>query len=326
MDAARSESVAVMQIAFLGNFEAPYSSENHHARTLESLGHDVVRIPEGEFGARISAQARTADLFVWVHSHGWPPTKGVPINYVLHQLQAREIPCVTYHLDLYFGIPERFRDYEKHPYMTELDHFFTCDPPLVEYLNSNPDIKTMGHYLTAGVLKDECYLADPLIKRYPIIFVGSYNYHRAWPYRRQLIDWLKETYPDRFAGFGPNFGRVMRGHDLNQLYASSKVVVGDSYSPGFSYAGYWSDRIPETLGRGGFLIHPRIGGIDEFYTDREHLVLYDYGDFNQLDELINYYLEHDDEREKIRVAGHAHVKANHTFTNRWQQILRTVQR
>jgi glycosyltransferase involved in cell wall biosynthesis len=196
----------------------------------------------------------------------------------------------------------------------------------VEYLNSNPDIKTMGHYLTAGVLKDECYLADPWSVQYPIIFVGSYNYHRAWPYRRQLIDWLKETYPDKFSGFGPNFGRVMRGDDLNRLYASSKVVVGDSYSPNFAYPGYWSDRIPETLGRGGFLIHPWIEGIDEFYTDREHLVLYDYGDFNQLDELINYYLDHDDEREQIRRAGHEHVKANHTFTNRWQKILRTVSR
>lgn len=315
-----------MRISILGNFQSTHSSENHHAHTLTQLGHHVIKIQEGEFGHRVLSEASGSDIFVWIHSHGWTPTKGVPITRVLHQLKAQGVRTLTYHLDLYVGIQDRFNEYMRHPYMTELDHFFTCDPKLVEYLNTNPGINTLGHYLTPGVLKDECYLADPLPETNEVIFVGSYNYHESWPYRRQLVDWLKATYPGRFTGFGPDFGNAVRGHDLNVVYASSKVVVGDSYSPKFDYPGYWSDRIPETLGRGGFLIHPWIDGIDEFYSDGEHLVLYDYGDFNQLDEIVSHYLENDDEREEIRRAGHEHVKAHHTFTNRWETILETVGR
>ena len=35
------------QIVFLGNFNVDYSSESHHAKTLEKLGHTVIRLQEG---------------------------------------------------------------------------------------------------------------------------------------------------------------------------------------------------------------------------------------------------------------------------------------
>jgi spore maturation protein CgeB len=50
-------------------------------------------------------------------------------------------------------------------------------------------------------------------------------------------------------------------------------------------------------------------------------VFYEYGNFKQLQELIDYYIEHDDEREKIRLAGHKLVKNNYTYKHRWQKIL-----
>jgi hypothetical protein len=325
----REEMAAVaddMRIAFLGNFQQPHCSEVHHARTLEQLGHEVIRLQEGINGDQVLAYARDTDLFVWVHSHGAAPTTMTAIPRVLHELQRREVTTCTYHLDLYKGIPSRFLEYQNHPFMTELDYFFSVDPPLVDWINNTPT-RTQAHYLTAGVLKDECHTADPSDRPYltpPVIFVGSYHYHQEWPYRKQLIDWLKQTYQDDFQGFGPNFGAVVRGHELNELYAAAKIVVGDSFSPNFNYPGYWSDRIPETLGRGGFLIHPRIEGIENYFEDRKHLVLYTYGDFVELRHLIDYYMRRDDEREAIRLAGHQHVKANHTFTNRWETILETV--
>jgi len=38
-------------IVFLGNFEVPYSSENHHAKSLESLGHTVHKLQEKKAGS-----------------------------------------------------------------------------------------------------------------------------------------------------------------------------------------------------------------------------------------------------------------------------------
>jgi len=278
---------------------------------------------EGCHGEAVIRQSQNlgADLLVWIHSHGAQPTAIVPITRVLSNLKNSGVVTLTYHLDLFYGIPQRFSEYLQHPYMNDLDYFFSVDPPLVDWINKNT--ATKAHYLTPGVLESECRI-EPRTGSSPIIFVGSYNYHKEWPYRPQLIDWLRTTYGNLFTGHGPNFGGVVRGAELNRLYANSKIVVGDSFSPNFDYPGYWSDRIPETLGRGGFLIHPWIEGIDEFYEDRKHLVLYDFGDFDQLKSLIDHYLGDAEEREEIRIAGHEHVKANHTFTNRWKHILETV--
>jgi spore maturation protein CgeB len=108
------------------------------------------------------------------------------------------------------------------------------------------------------------------------------------------------------------------------LYASTKVVVGDTLCPNFKYPDYWSDRIYETLGRGGFLIHPYIKGLEKEFEDKKHVVFYEYNNWNQLQDLINYYLENDKEREKIRKAGHELVKKSYTYKNRWQSILKEL--
>ena len=59
--------------------------------------------------------------------------------------------------------------------------------------------------------------------------------------------------------------------------------------------------------------------MEEEFTDKENMVFYEYGNFGQLKELIDYYLIHDDERERIRKAGHEYVKANCTYHNRLQE-------
>ena len=64
--------------------------------------------------------------------------------------------------------------------------------------------------------------------------------------------------------------------------------------------------------------------MEKEFTDKEHLVFYKYGNFKQLKKLIDYYLENDEERERIRIAGHELVKANYTYKNRWQTILKEL--
>jgi spore maturation protein CgeB len=116
----------------------------------------------------------------------------------------------------------------------------------------------------------------------------------------------------------------VRGLKLNKLYWSTKIVVGDTLCIDFKYPDYWSDRVYETLGRGGFLIHPYVSGMEREFEDKKHLVFYEYGNFKQLKELIDYYLEHDEEREAIRKAGHELVKEKYTYKNRWEYILKEL--
>jgi hypothetical protein len=308
-----------VHVAFLGNFRVPYTSESHHAASLEALGHTVTRLQEAEATAdNILAAGEGCDLFIWIHTHGWH-TEG--IERVLGALKARGIPTMTYHLDLWLGL-RREKDMRTDPYWS-VQHFFTVDRLMAEWLTTNTPVK--GHYLTAGVFGEECYRATP-VNPFDVAFVGSKRYHSEWPYRPQLINWLHHTYRARFRHYGNGGLRTVRGAELNQVYADARVVVGDSLCLNYTYPDYWSDRVYETLGRGGFLIHPRIPGMEQQFTDREHLVFYDFGDFDQLQKLIGYYLEHDDEREQIRQAGHEYVKAHHTYRDRWQTILEVLGR
>ena len=44
----------------------------------------------------------------------------------------------------------------------------------------------------------------------------------------------------------------------------------------------------------------------------------------EVDKKINYYLEHDEQRESIRMAGHNRTKTDHTYVHRWTAILKEL--
>jgi hypothetical protein len=156
-----------------------------------------------------------------------------------------------------------------------------------------------------------------------LAFVGSRGYHPEYGHRPQLIEWLQKTYGSRFTHY--DHGSKMRGHRLNQLYASAKVVVGDSCLLE-GQEKYSSDRIPETLGRGGFLLHPEVKRVTDggLYTNEVHLITWRLGEWEILRRTIDFYLDWPEDRERIRRAGHAHVKAHHTYTNRVKAMLEIV--
>ncbi len=309
------------KIVFLGNFRVDYTSETHHANTLESLGHKVIRLQESEAKSEeILKYSIDSDLFIWVHTHGWRTPGKFEMDKVLLTLSDYKIPTITYHLDLWFGL-QRQKDLNKHPVYKNIGHFFTVDKKMADWFNSKTNVQ--GHYVPAGVYDKECYLKD-LPKTHDVIFVGSKRYHPEWEYRPKLIDWLEETYSNKFEHYGSGGKPSIRGAQLNKLYATSKIVVGDTLCIGFKYPDYWSDRVYETMGRGGFIIHPYVRGMEREFEDKKHLVFYEYGNFKQLKELIDYYLEHDEERETIRKAGHELVKSKYTYKNRWEQILKEL--
>jgi hypothetical protein len=309
-----------MRITFLGNHQVDYSSETHHVKTLESLGHSVIRLQEPSTPAdQVTVEALQSDMFVWVHTHGWD-TPG--IDQTLATLRHHRIPSVTYHLDLWLGL-ERQRDMRSSPYW-DIDHFFTVDRQMAGWLNANTPVQ--GHFLPAGVFEPECYItSQPSAFANDVIFVGSKRYHPEWEWRPRLIDWLRDTYGSRFTHVGGDGDTgTLRGDDLNRVYANSKVAVGDTLCLNYTYPWYASDRLFEAPGRGGFQIFPNITGLDEWFTDGENIRFFPFNDFDKLKALIDYYLDHDAEREQIRRQAHEHVKAHHTYRNRWEAIINTV--
>ena len=131
------------------------------------------------------------------------------------------------------------------------------------------------------------------------------------------------TYADRFYHFGGDGLGVIRGHELNKLYAQSRIVIGDTLCPNFNYPYYFSDRLFEATGRGAFMIFPYIQGLEDYFRSEE-LVTYKYNDFTGLKSTIDYYLENDEKREEIRKRGFERTKKDHTYLKRWEQIIKTI--
>lgn len=309
----------IKKLLMVGNFETLTSSENDYLVALEELGIEVTALQEnGVSGDLIEKAALHSDALFWVHTHGWSPT-GKPMRDVLLSLKYAGVPSFGYHLDLWMGLA-RQADLGHDDYW-RTDYFFTVDRLMADYLNKTPNMPK-AFYIKAGVAKSSCYMAKLADGSFPeIVFVGSKNYHPEWPYRPLLIDWLSRTYGDRFAHYGNDGLGTVRGATLNAVYANSKIVIGDALCIGFDYPDYTSDRLYETTGRGGFLIHPNIKGVETSFVNGKELVLYDFGDFVGLKAKIDYYLTHDAEREAIRSAGQARTLRDHTYTARLKQIL-----
>jgi len=312
-----------MKIAFLGNFRPrtalnePFSTESHMAASYEILGHEVLRLQEDETRKRDIPEKCTAfgaDLFHWTDT--WH-TEHLDAFRMLDELQKLKIPSVGHTLDLFIGL-DRESWLDTDPWF-RCDYFFSADGGHSEIFAS----KQINHiWLPPAIYAPECYLADPVESLVQdIIFVGSYGYHKQWPYRAQLIDWLRATYGSRFTYYGHE--SVMRGKRLNQLYASAKVVIGDSCCPGFIQSNYWSDRIPETLGRGGVLIHPWIKGLGGCFSMTDFKP-YKFGDFYGLKFQIERLTRDPLARSTFRLEGLRTVKERHTYTHRVQRILNNV--
>lgn len=314
------------KIAFLGNFKVDYSTETHHVQTLESMGHTVIRLQETQANSeKILKVASGSDLFVWVHTHGWNTPGRMGMEYVLHQLKGLGVPTITYHLDLWFGL-KRQDDLDSDPIYKHIEHFFTVDKLMADWFTENTNVK--GHFLPAAVYDKEAYIDssyDGENFKYDIIFVGSKRYHPEYSYRPELIDFLRETYGNKFLHVGGDGDTgVVRGRDLNRIYAQSKIAIGDTLNLNFNYPYYSSDRLFESTGRGGFTIYPRIEGITDWYKDGEEIIYYTHGNLQELKDKIDYYLNNENERERIRIAGHNNAKTNHTYVNRWNEIFKKV--
>ena len=307
-------------IAYAGNFTRPYCTEVHVAESLRDLGHTVIPLQENSMNWQALprlARARRVGMFLWTRTWSMPMNEVVM---VLDQLGHMGIPTAGFHLDRWFGL-DRERQLDLEPFF-QTDHLFSPD-------GTDPEMWVQRginhHWLPPGVLERECLdEIEPNPDRWPheVIFVGSHPYsHPKWaPVRGGLIEAMQDTFGPRFGIYPVNRGAPVRCAALGSLYATAKVVVGDSclVPP---VANYWSDRIPETLGRGGFLIHPWVDGLKEWYPD---LPTFDAEKPEDAVELVEEALACPDWRADLSQRQRDLVLARDTYRHRMATLMDTV--
>lgn len=312
-----------LRIGFIGNFQAPHSTENERKWSFEKLGHEVLTFQENEVPRdKILGKLvhREIDLLLYSHTHGWkiPDLKGL-----FEYAKIQEIPTASVHLDRWAWLARASDVGKEATWFTE--YLFMADfSPEAQELYKKHDIN--AYYLRPGVVERDCFIARSDHVRFPheIVFVGSKGYHSEYRFRPAMIDFLQKTYGSRFGLYGNDGIRVVRGSELNTLYATAKIIVGDSCFGGRPR--YTSDRYYEVRGRGGFLLHPHVEGVDTVgvahYGGRGN----DEANLQSLKYHIDYYLdmEHSFEREGMRKIGYDYVKSAGTYTIRAQEMLNVI--
>lgn len=289
-----------MKIIYIAKFHKMWDEE-YIARGFEALGHTVGRIDEAsKYRQIISDIDYFKPDFVIFAKFRQPFAQDV-IDYC----KTKGIKTVCWVFDLYFGYN---RQHQLKLPSFRADYVFTTDGGDHDW-----SIYGINHQVVRqGIYKPECVL-EKGEKIYDVLFVGSFNpYNKE---RNRILDLVNADFSLKW--IGKNNDNEIRGMKLNRLYAEAKVVVGDSvYSPH-----YWSNRVVETLGRGGFLIHVEVEGIKEAYP---HLVTYKRGDYDDLKEKIEYYLKNDAERERIIKLNHKWVLDNYTCEKQCEKICQNL--
>lgn len=308
-----------MRISFIAaNWSVPYATEVHLARELELLGHEVQRVDERYAVPTIerAAAEHASDLVLYMKCHGLPKNEAAEM---WPRIEARGTKTASVHLDAYLGL-DREREIGVDP-MWWTQTVWTADGS--EEMRERCARLGIDHrWFPPAIATEEAErvgLVRPELA-HDVVFVGHtrYPHAKAWPWRGQLLDFLRGRYGDRFKTF--DHGSGMRNQALSDLCASAKVVVGDSLvRPGTE--NYWSDRYFETVGRGGFLVAPEVPGIKAFLTDYMHLRYYDVGNTDRLGKIIDCYLEEPTWRADIAKRGRAHVLAHHTYSHRLRAML-----
>ncbi len=160
------------------------------------------------------------------------------------------------------------------------------------------------YWLPSAAVNTKVHKKLGIPKKYDITFVGSKTCRR-----KNILTALEK----HFKIFTPN---IWDSNEINKVFNESKIVLNIHLSDLLNI----ETRLGEVLGSGSFLLTEEISSQDLF-VDGEHLVQWHRGNIDDLIKKIQYYLFHEDERERIATNGHRFASKHHTFGKRMHQLL-----
>ena len=156
-----------------------------------------------------------------------------------------------------------------------------------------------------------------------VLFVGNYHFRRdgiVWAVKQGLpVTIYGDKYPEGIAKAKYVDNRILR-----KYYSSAKIVLNDT-KPLMKKLGFISNRIFDATACGSLVISDYMKEIEDIYGDSVPM----YKTPEELAELVNYYLEHENERfEKAKRAREITLKnfsADKVLKELYQIIQRTKQ-
>lgn len=202
---------------------------------------------------------------------------------------------------------------------TEFNHFSKYLTPYLDVIVTADHIDSISKYesvgakaifIPSGVPHDNFYYMK-LPYKYDVSFVGINKYGR-----QESVDYLIE-HGVEITTFGEGWENGKISIDsLNRVYNQSKININFAKtSSGKTHMKWRTFEIPLA---GGFMLTEYVDGIENYFEIDKEIVC-----FRTLEEAllkIKYYLDHDDEREKIKLAGLKRAEQNYT----WEACFETI--
>ena len=210
-----------------------------------------------------------------------------------------------------------------HPEDVKLDEYNSYD---YVFFASEKMKKELGKVIQpdSGVLL-QCVDPEVMVceehkeKAYDLLFVGNSRH----VYRQILKDLLPTKY--QLSVYGRDWEEFpvkdyvvsdyLDNAKVGQAYHDAKILLNDHWDDMREY-GIISNRIFDALAVGAFVISDSMDSIHEIFDGS--VVTYTGSD--DLHQKIEYYMSHDEEREKLAKQGQEIVLQQHTFTQRIEKI------
>ena len=203
--------------------------------------------------------------------------------------------------------------------------FYDFDPYCVTCFSNMRDVKQIGgEFLQIGIDSEIFKNRNQSIYTNDLVFMG--NRSMCFPlssYRDQAIEYLRKHFNISVYGGWPGAKDNLMNdqYEESNVYSRSKIAISISH---FNIERYFSDRLLRAMGSGCFTISHYYEGIEIDFEVGKHLETFK--DFGELKEKCNYYLAHEDERNKIAMAGCKHIHDKFAIENMVDDILKIYEK
>ncbi len=174
------------------------------------------------------------------------------------------------------------------------------------------------HYLPHAV-EPEAYPKSVILKKYDVAFIGhvqvTENYNKMT--RIDALDKLFKEFPNFYFGSRhPAYPEKNLFEHAAMQFSQARIVFNISIQDDINM------RVFESMATGSMQLTNKIPFLDELFTDKKHLVTY--SSYKDMIDKVHYYLDHEEEREAIALAGYQEVISKHTYAHRIESIFSTL--
>ena len=276
--------------AIIGRFSAwpwgQYPDEAYLADALESSGIKVFRVPlETISDALMQAE--------------WAIFTGYPTSVSRLELWRKTHKTALWTLD---WVPDRDSHREIIDAAKKATLFISSD----QFDWKSLDVRAHRYLPGACESVSVPFVPNPTI---PCAFMGLVYNDR----RRSIVKIVK-----RLGGVVLDSpGSWLYGEKLSRFVQTVKVVVGDNFRN--DVQGYWSSRNYIIPGAGGFLLTPRVPGLELQFALNGEIAVYDSPD--ELEGNLASWIGEDEAREGVRCAGYLKTRSEHHWLARAKTLI-----